>query len=70
MKDFYFVSTMDNKITRVTAVDEDDAWRRFIGYYFSHRQSQFKESLAETREDLEHYTYVVPADEIRHIGAL
>ena len=70
MTDFYFVSTMDNKITRVTAIDEDDAWKHFIDHYFHHRQVQFKESLVETRKDLEHDTYVVPADEIKHIEVL
>lgn len=67
MKDFYFVAPL-NKITRVTAVDEDDAWRLYINYYYHHRQSSlFKESLADTRKDLENYIYAVPADEIKHI---
>lgn len=69
-QDFFFVNTDDNVITRVTAAAEDDAWVRYIKHYYGHRLTQYGESYATTRHDLEHSIYVVAAGNIKHIGVL
>jgi len=59
MNDYYFVDVSSNKVYKIRAEYETDAWRKYI--------DRFKLTLGrtyeETREELEHDIFVVSSYE-------